>query len=101
MIEGIFLLKKAGYKAPMLSVDNLIRKKNVKYVREFLRFCSKENIEPNLEISCTEDNLSKERQLLLHLLFFMDRLLMLLERLILSLRTKGHLPNFSRLQWPP
>jgi len=53
MLEGLENLLYVGYKMPMLSLENLLRKENVEYAAEYTRWCLDRDIRPDLELlSC-------------------------------------------------
>jgi len=60
MISGILLLKNIGFAAPGFNLNNFIRKDNIEFVGSFLEFCTENNIEPFMEISCNENDLSEK-----------------------------------------
>ena len=63
MIEGLDNLRSAGYKMPMLSLENLLRKDNVGYAAEYTRWCLEREIRPDLEIlSCATCEPEKIRE---------------------------------------
>jgi len=53
MLIGLNNLLDIGYRMPMLSLENLLRKENVGYAVEYTRWCFERDIRPDLEIlSC-------------------------------------------------
>lgn len=50
MIEAINVFIRAGYKAPLLRLQNLIRKNNIEFIPQYYQWCLKNNIGTDLEL---------------------------------------------------
>ena len=50
LLKGIQTMMDAGYKKPMFSIENLLRRKNISFAGEYTRWCLERNIRADVEL---------------------------------------------------
>jgi radical SAM protein with 4Fe4S-binding SPASM domain len=50
MMRGIAVLREIGYRKPLFSLENLLRRQNIHLVSDFYRWCVARDIEPDIEL---------------------------------------------------